>query len=344
MPSPMKSSPTKQRCGVAEVASARPEKIRDERDWQQKNKSRAGSQNLHRDLAIDGENGEAAPGCSPERGVLQTCEERVGMEEINGEEYGESDESCGGPDDEGGAASNGSEIEQESEGERYDDDHGELGADGDRERDSQEQDAAPVPENDFAWGVESVGDGDGSEDGTKGSPCGKDFRLGMPDGGGLENGRRETIESEGNESAGIAAEAAGNIPQRSAEENAEGKKRDVREPAPDGEDSDAARACGAASRGAAVTRERSGECSVSKPAASREISSGSDPGGSGKGAPAIHRREVGASRRRCELVRRRWRLRIPKREVRNGPARGLAPGRQEAGLRREIADGRSVGA
>jgi hypothetical protein len=62
--------------------------------------------------------------------------------------------------------------------------------------------------------------------------AGEDFGLGVPDGGGLEYGGRKAVEGKGEESAGVAAEAAGDIPQRSAEEDAQGEKRNTREPAP----------------------------------------------------------------------------------------------------------------
>ena len=55
----------------------------------------------------------------------------------------------------------------ERKGERDDDEHGKLGADGDGESDAEQENAAPVPQNNFARCVESVGDGDGGEDGPK---------------------------------------------------------------------------------------------------------------------------------------------------------------------------------
>ena len=137
----------------------------------------------------------------------------MGVEEVCGEEQDERHETGGSPDGEGCAAADGRQIKQERERDGDDDDHGELRADGDCQRHAEQDDAAPVPENDFAWGVECVGDGDGGEDGSEGSPGGEDFRLSVPDGAGLDDGRRKTVESEGEESAGVAAEAAGDVPQ-----------------------------------------------------------------------------------------------------------------------------------
>ena len=228
----------------------------------------------------------------------------MGMEEVCGEKCQESDETCGAPDMQGCASADGREIEQESEGDRDDDDHGELGSDGDRQRDAEQHNAAPVPENDFARRVESVGNGDGGEDGSEGSPGGEDFRLSVPDGAGLEHGRRKTVKSEGEESAGVAAEAAGDIPQRSAEEDAEGEKRNARQPAPS--EKLEQRIWGQASRGAAVTRESKWgvlgvEAGVDRGRPPWEASREDR----GKARRRFRRREFAASQRPCELARRR---------------------------------------
>ena len=107
-----------------------------------------------------------------------------------------------------------------------------MRSDRDREGDAEQEDAAPVPENDFARGVESVGDGDGGEDGSEGSPGSEDFRFGVPDGGGLQNGGRKAVEGEGEEASSVAAEAAGDVPERGAEKDSEGEKWNAGKPAP----------------------------------------------------------------------------------------------------------------
>ena len=76
------------------------------------------------------------------------------VKEICGEQNEDREKTGGGPDDEGCASADGSKVEQERKGERNDDDHGKLRSDGDREGDAQQENAAPVPENDFARGVE----------------------------------------------------------------------------------------------------------------------------------------------------------------------------------------------
>src|ERR1700683_5150722 len=197
-------------------------------------KGGAGAQNLQSNFAIDGEDGEAAPGCSPERGVAQTFDEAMGMEEINREEDQESHETCSGPYGEGGAAADGREVEQKGECDGDDDDGGELRSYGDGQGDAEQHDAAPIPENYFARGVERMGHGDGGKDGAERSPGREDFRLGVPDGRGLKDGGRKTVESEGEKSAGIAAETAGNIPERRSEEDSEGEERKARKPGPVG--------------------------------------------------------------------------------------------------------------
>ena len=221
--------------------------------------------------------------------MLHGFEKGVEVEEVGGEQNEESDYAGGRPDDDGCAAADGREIKQEGERQGHDDDHGELGADGDGEGDAEQDDAAPVPENDFARGVESVGDGDGGEDGTERSPGGEDFRLGVPDGAGLDHRGRKAVEREGEEAAGIAAETAGNIPERSAEEDSEGRNG-MRGSQRQWESLET-RLCGQASRGAAVTSERAGSVEYrsrrcrerfpGKAPADREVRA------SGNGAPAI---------------------------------------------------------
>src|ERR1700674_3137447 len=55
----------------------------------------------------------------------------------------------------------------------------------------------------------------------------------MPDGSGLKHRGRKAVESKGEESTGVAAQTACNVPQGSAEEDAEGKEGDAREPRPE---------------------------------------------------------------------------------------------------------------
>src|SRR5712691_5271010 len=218
--------------GVAEVAGARPEKVSCDCDRQQHGESGTGTEDLQSDLAVNAGDGETAPGCSPEGGVLHSFEEYDGMEEVCREEQEKRHETSGGPDGEGRASAYGRQVEQKGESQRYDNDHGELGADCDRYGDAQQNDAAPVPENNFARRVERMSDGDSGEDGSEGSPSGEDFRFGVPYGAGLDHGRRKAVESEGKESARVSAETAGNIPQGSAEEEPAGQERQAREPAP----------------------------------------------------------------------------------------------------------------
>jgi hypothetical protein len=56
----------------------------------------------------------------------------------------------------------------------------------------------------------------------------------VPDGAGLDHGRRKAVEGESDESSGVSAETAGDVPQRSAEKESAGQERKAREPAPSG--------------------------------------------------------------------------------------------------------------
>jgi hypothetical protein len=222
------------RGGVTEVAGATPENVGEDGGGEQESEWRTGAQNLQSEFAIDSADGEGAPGGSPEGGVEESAIKDVVVEKINGEEKECGEEEGGNPDSDGGTAADGSEIKQKCEREGDNDDHGKLRADGDGERDGEQDDATPIPEDDFARGVKGVGDGDGGEDGAEGSPGGEDFGLGVPDGAGLNHRGRKTVESESEKAALVAAEAAGDIPKRCAEEQAAEKKRKSRKPAPVG--------------------------------------------------------------------------------------------------------------
>ena len=63
-----------------------------------------------------------------------------------------------------------------------------------------------------------MGHRDGGEDCAEGPPGRSDLRLGRPKRAGADNARRETIKSQGNISAGVAEEAAGHVPKRSAQQ------------------------------------------------------------------------------------------------------------------------------
>src|SRR5258708_26678947 len=124
-------------------------------------------EDLYSDLAVDTGHGEAAPGCSPKGGMPHCCGENMEMKEVSGEQDYECDNDGCPPDDESCAPPDRRQIYQKSEGKGEDDDHGELRGNGNRQRHAEQNDAAPVPENHFARGVESMSDGDGGEDGTE---------------------------------------------------------------------------------------------------------------------------------------------------------------------------------
>ena len=234
------------------------------------------------------------------------------------------------------------DVEQKRQRHRDKNDERELRSHGDGQRDSQQDDTAPVPQDDFARRVERVRDGDGREDGAEGSPCGDDFGFGVPDRGGLNQRRGETVEGEGDEASGIAAKAAGNVPQRRAQKNATSEKWNAGEPAP-------------------VGGGFAGEVAVAKPAGARRKQGRA-------AANARHRNR----RRRCGTGLRGNACRSIQKgragdaaampllpsfadanalpdlgfmrgsAVRNGPATGPARGRPAAGIPPGIADGRSV--
>jgi len=104
-----------------------------------------------------------------------------------------------------------------------------------------------------------VGDSDGGEDGAERSPGGEDFRFRVPDGAGLDHGGREAVESEGEETSGISAEAA-------ATYHSDAPRR-VRKPEKEGAEASASRgrvgveqALAPGKQRAAVRRESNGEC------------------------------------------------------------------------------------
>ena len=109
---------------------------------------------------------------------------------------------------------------------------GKLGSDSDRERNSEQHDPSPIPQHHFAWGIQRVSHGDGGEDRPERSPGGHNLGFGLPNGGRLDQRRRKGIEREGDESAGISAEAAGNVPERCAQEQTARQERKLRKPSP----------------------------------------------------------------------------------------------------------------
>ncbi len=122
------------------------------------------------------------------------------------------------PDRQGSQAPGGSQVEHERQRDRQHNDQRKLRADGEGQRQSQQHDAPPVPQHHFTRRVQRMGHGDGGEDCAEGSPGRSDLRLGRPKRAGADNARRETVKSQGNISAGIAEEAAGHVPERSAQQ------------------------------------------------------------------------------------------------------------------------------
>src|SRR5580700_1305469 len=101
------------RSGVAEVAGAAPEDIGYDGYREEQCEGGTGAHDLPGDLNVDAADGEAAPGCPPERSVSHAFEKSLGVEEIGGEEQEEREQTSGCPDDESCGAADGRQIEQE---------------------------------------------------------------------------------------------------------------------------------------------------------------------------------------------------------------------------------------
>lgn len=85
---------------------------------------------------------------------------------------------------------------------------------GEDSEDNGEEDDAGTP---LAFGaLEGVGDSNGGVDGGEEAECSPDFVIGCSGGG--DDGRRETVKGEGDVSAGVAVEAAGDPPEAGSEE------------------------------------------------------------------------------------------------------------------------------
>jgi len=119
---------------------------------------------------------------------------------------------------------------------------------------------------------------------SEASPGGEDFGLGVPDGGGLQHGGRKAVESEGEKSSGVAAESAGDVPERRAQKDAKGEERKAREPAPIRFRGEQASRPGEQRRGSHQGNEW-GVLGVEASVIAGDFH-GKCAGGSGKGAPA----------------------------------------------------------
>ena len=147
--------------------------------------------------------------------------ESAGMEKVGRVSEQQCNSASDHPDRQRRQAPGGRKVKHESQRDRHNNDQRKLRADREGQRQSQQHDAPPVPQDHFTRRVQRMGHGDGGEDCAKRAPGRAHFRLGRPERAGADNARRETIKGQGNISAGIAEKAARHVPQRSAQQQAE---------------------------------------------------------------------------------------------------------------------------
>ena len=104
-----------------------------------------------------------------------------------------------------------------------------LGSGGKGDGDAEQDDALPVPENDFARRIQGVRGGDGGEDEAEGSPGGKDLRPGKR--GARNHSGAEGKEREHDVAGSRSVEAARNIPEREREAESGEQEGRANEPA-----------------------------------------------------------------------------------------------------------------
>src|ERR1044071_7711714 len=80
-------------------------------------------------------------------------------------------------------------------------------------------------EDDLPRCVQSVGDSYSGENGSECSPGSGHFGLGEPQGAGTKNPGREAVKRERDVPAGVSIKTAGNVPERSAQQQTENDLR-----------------------------------------------------------------------------------------------------------------------
>ncbi len=152
------------------------------------------------------------------------------MEAVEREQQHESECARRSENNQRGATALGDQVQKVRESNGREQHQRGLRRNRERERDAEQHDSLPVPQHYFARRIERVRDGDGSEDHAKGAPGGDD--RGLHGRGALQQRRREHVERECDEAAGIAEEAAGYVPQRRAQKQANEDEGQARPPAP----------------------------------------------------------------------------------------------------------------